>query len=197
MDPRRVALFLRRDHADYPRVETHRGDDALAVLQLELLLNRLAVAGRGRHIDEARRVRDAEVREEHAARARAPGERREHGIALTQPRRRQILHFLLPLHPAVARDDDDVVFFDDEIIGRVLRLAGIAGDRGAPLVAIPGAHFVELAAHQLPPRVLVLEQRVDLARALALLLEPVADDEDFNLPQPVALQLENRVGLFG
>ena len=29
----------------------------------------------------------------------------------------EILHFLLPLDPAVLRHDDDVVFFDDEIVG--------------------------------------------------------------------------------
>ena len=38
----------------------------------------------------------------------------------------EVLHFLLPLHPAVARDDDDVVFLDDEVVGGVLGLAGVA-----------------------------------------------------------------------
>src|SRR6185295_11462499 len=50
----------RLDVAGRARVEAHRPDDPLAVLQLEKPLDRLAVAGRRRHVDEAARVRDAE-----------------------------------------------------------------------------------------------------------------------------------------
>ena len=117
------------------RVQARRRDDPLAVLELEQALHRLAVSGRCRHVDDARRVRRAEVREEHHGRARAAREHREHRIAFAQPRGRQILHFLLPLHPAVVRHDDDVVFFDDEVVGRVLgRLFGL--DQRAPLVEL-------------------------------------------------------------
>ena len=43
----------------------------------------------------------------------------------------------------------------------------------------------------------VLQQRPDLARALALLLELRADDEDLEACEAVDLQLEDRVGLLG
>src|SRR5882762_9243081 len=107
----RRLLFRRRltpDITHHARVEADRRDNLLAVLQLELLLNRLAVAGRCRDVDDAARVRDAEIREEHATRARAAGERRQHRISFAQPRRREVLDLLLALHPAVARHDDDV-----------------------------------------------------------------------------------------
>src|SRR5262249_45104613 len=39
------AFLLRRDVASGTRIEAHRGDDLLAVLQLEEPLNRFAVAG--------------------------------------------------------------------------------------------------------------------------------------------------------
>ena len=58
-------------------------------------------------------------------------------------------------------------------------------------------HFLELGADQLPAALFVLEQRADLPRALALLLELVADDQDLEPRQPVDLQLEDRVGLVG
>ena len=52
-------------------------------------------------------------------------------------------------------------------------------------------------ADQLPAAVFVLEQRADLARALPLLLELLADDQDLEPRQPVDLQLEDGVGLLG
>ena len=52
-------------------------------------------------------------------------------------------------------------------------------------------------ADHLPAALFVLEQRADLPRALALLLELVADDQDLEPRQPVDLQLEDRVGLLG
>ena len=64
-------------------------------------------------------------------------------------------------------------------------------------VAVLLLHLLELGADQLPAAVLVLEQRADLARALALLLELVADDQDLEPGQAVDLQLEDRVGLLG
>ena len=72
---RRRPSFFGADVAGDARVEAHRGDDLLAVLQLELLLDRLAVAGRRRHVDDLAGVGDAEVREEHA-RSRACCRRR-------------------------------------------------------------------------------------------------------------------------
>ena len=40
-----------------PRIQAQRGDDLLAVLELEQALDRLAVAGRRRHVGDPRRVR--------------------------------------------------------------------------------------------------------------------------------------------
>ena len=129
-------------------------------------------------------------------RARAAGDRRQHAVAFTQPRRRQVLHFLLPLHPPVARHDDDVVFFDDEGVGGVFDLLGLL-DARAPRLAVLLLNLLELVAHQLPARVLVLQQRGDLPRALALLGQLVLDDENLEPRQPIQLELEDRVGLLG
>ncbi len=197
MDRRRVAFLFRFDVANGTRIQAERRDDLLAVLQLELLLDWLAVAGRCRYIDQPAGIGDAEVREEHARRPGAPGERRQHRIAFPQPRRREILHFLLALHPAVPRDDHDVVFFDDEVIGGVFGFIAVAFDAGAALVAVLRADFLELAAHELPAAVLVLQQRVDLARALPLVLELLPDDENLEPGEAVDLQLEDGVDLFG
>src|SRR5439155_23273500 len=126
---------------------------------------------------------------------RAAGQHVQDRIALAQPRRRQILHFLLSLHPAVARHDHDVVFLDDEVVWPVFLLAGIAFDRRTTLVAVLLVRLFDLAAHQLPAAVLVLEQRGDLPRALPLLFELVADEQNLEPGEPVDLELENRVGL--
>src|SRR5439155_17513783 len=70
----RLGAFLFGDNvSDRARVEAHRRHDLLAVLQLELLLDRLAVAGRRGYIDDAAAVRRTEIREEDARRAGAPG----------------------------------------------------------------------------------------------------------------------------
>jgi hypothetical protein len=88
-------------------------------------LDRLSVTCRRGDVDNPRRIRAAEVREEHDAGARAAGEHRQHRVALAQPGCRQVLDLFLALHPAIVRDDDDVVLFDDEIVGRVFdRLFG-------------------------------------------------------------------------
>ena len=67
----------------------------------------------------------------------------------------------------------------------------------APFVAVGVADLLELAAHQLPAALFALEQGADLPRAGALLLELLADDQDFEARQAVDLQLEDRVGLIG
>ena len=55
----------------------------------------------------------------------------------------------------------------------------------------------QLLADQLPAAVFVLEQRRDLAGALALVGQLVLDDEDLEARQPIQLQFEDRVGLLG
>src|SRR5207237_4016488 len=149
---RRHTFLLRRDVAGHARIQAVGRDNPLAVAQLEQLLHRLAVAGGRGHVDDARRVRRAEVAEQHDGGARAPLHDGEHRVAFTQARRRQVAHFLLPLHPSIARDDDDIVFLDDEIVGGegdlLLRL-----DQRAALVvfaAVRLRHLLDLVADHLP-----------------------------------------------
>ena len=78
--------------------------------------------------------------------------------------------------------------------GSPLSLA-IAVRRLSPYVLL--LTLLELGADQLPAAVFVLQQRADLPRALALLLELLPDDQDFEPRQPVDLQLEDGVGLLG
>src|SRR5262249_26895748 len=177
--------------------EAERADNPFAVLQLELLLDWFAVAGRRRYVDDAAGVSDPEVGEEHARRSGTAGKRREHRIGLAQPRRREVFHFLLPLHPAVGRDYDDIVLFDDEVVRRVFLFAGIGFDGRAPFVAILLGDLFDFRADEFPAAVLVLEQRVDLTRAFPFLLEFVADDQNFEPREAVDLQFEDRVGLLG
>ena len=132
------------------RIEAERRDDPLAVLQLEEALDRLAVAGGRRDVDDPRRVGDAEVAEEHHRRARAAGQHRHHHVPLAHARRRDVLHFLLPLHPAVARDDDDVVFLDDEVLGGVFGLPFVARDLRAARVAVLLLDLLDLDADDVP-----------------------------------------------
>ena len=56
---------------------------------------------------------------------------------------------------------------------------------------------LDLVAHDCPAAVLVLQQAADLARALALLLGLLADDQNLEAGQAVDLELEDRVGLLG
>src|SRR5215831_315094 len=48
---RRIPFLLRLDVADRARVEAQRADDPFTIFQFELLLNRFAVASRGRYIN--------------------------------------------------------------------------------------------------------------------------------------------------
>ena len=74
--------------------------------------------------------------------------------------------------------------------------AGVALEpRAAPVdlrVAVFLLDLLDLGPHHLPAAVLVLEERADLPRALALLVELVADDQDLEPRQAVDLQLEDR-----
>ena len=101
----------------------------------------------------------AEVGEEHDAGARAARQHGQHRVAFAQPRGREVAHFLLPLHPAVARHDDDVVLLDDEVVGGERDFLGRLDQRAA-LVALRVRllHLLDLVAHQLPAALLVLEQ---------------------------------------
>ena len=127
----------------------------------------------------------------------ADPERRQHGVALARARGRDVLDLLLPLHPPVARDDHDVVFFDDEVVGREFLLVELAGDLRAARIAVLLLHLLDLAADDLPQVVFALEQLTDLLRALALLGEFLLDHEDLEARQTVDLEFEDRVGLLG
>src|SRR5262245_29994405 len=193
---RYIAFLPRLDLANRSGVDARRANDALAVLQLELLLNRFSVAGRRRDVDNPARIGDTEVREEHTARAGASCKRREHLIPLPEPGRAQVLDLFLSLHPPVSRDDDDVVLLDDEIVGGVLGLTRVALNQRAPFVAVGLLNLLQLRSHELPAAGFVLQQACDLTGALALLLEFVPDDENLESRQAVDFQLQDGVGLF-
>ena len=72
----------RRDLAGHARVQAQCGHHPFAVAQLEELLDRLAVPGGCRHVDDAGRVGGAEVAEEHHRGARAARQHRQHRVAL-------------------------------------------------------------------------------------------------------------------
>src|SRR5439155_4025002 len=106
-----------------------------------------------------------------AGRARDGG---EDLVPLAQARRRQVLHLALALHPALAREEDDGVLFDDEGLGVELRLFDGADQLGVALLAPLLADLGELAPDQLPTRGLALEEELQTARFLLLQLELLA-----------------------
>src|SRR5262249_50563279 len=78
-----------------------------------------------------------------------------------------------------------------------LGLAGITRDAGAPGVAVLLLDLLDLDLDHTPAAGLVLEQRVDLSGATALLLELLPDNQNLESGQTINLQLENPVGLLG
>src|SRR5439155_11366660 len=71
-------------------------------------------------------------------------------------------------------------------------------DRSAALVALARVYLLnlpDLIADDLPASLLVLEERRDLPRPLALLRYFVLNHEDFEACQPIQLQLQNRISL--
>ena len=180
------------------RIEAHRRDDLLAVLQLEQPLDRLAVAGRRRHVDDAAGVGDAEVLKNTQVARVLPA----NAASTASPSRSLVVDRSLTSFCRFTQPSRDTM---TTLSSSTMKSSAVYS--GSPVsLAIDGAALVavtclldllELAAHQLPAAVFVLEQRGDLARALALLLELVADDQDFEPRQPVDLQLEDRVGLLG
>src|SRR5690606_13146524 len=134
--------------------------DALAVLELEEFLDRLAVARAGGAVDDARGVADAEAGGERSPRTGRAGQGREHRVAFTQAGAREVAHFLLSFHPAVAGDDHDVVFRDDEVFSRVFGFVGDALDPGESFGAVLRGDVLDLVAHDGPATLLVLEQGV-------------------------------------
>ena len=85
--------------------------------EAEQLLDGLAVAGGGRHVGDAAGVRRAEAREEHDCRSCRAEHAAEHSVPFAQAGRARVLDLLLTLDPAVPRQQDVVVFLDDEILG--------------------------------------------------------------------------------
>ena len=82
----------------------------------------------------------------------------------------------------------------------VLDFLGLLDAGAAPIdlrVPVLLLDLQQLVADERPAAALVLEQRVDLARSLALLGELVLDDEDLEARQSIQLQLEDGVGLLG
>src|SRR5690606_24974527 len=187
------------DVAGHARIERERRDDALAILQLEQLLDGLAVARRGGDVDDSSRVRRAEVREEDDALAGRANLAGEHRVALAEPRRGRILDLLLALHPAIDGEQDVVVFRDDELFFRELRVGDRPLDPGAARAGLAEAlrELLELSTDErpAPARGRLREQAADLLGPLALVLELLLDDEDLEARQAVELELEDGVRL--
>ena len=185
----------------HARVEAERGDDPLAVLELEELLHRLAVAGGRRDVDDAARVGDAEVGEEHDAWRACCRRRRP---ARCRPSRRRVVdrsftsfcRFTQPSRDTMTTLSSSTMkasaeYSTSSVSSMRVRRRSSSGRRtssGSPRSS-SRTSFQRL--------LLVLEQRADLPRALALLGELVLDDEDLEPRQPIQLQLEDGVGLLG
>ena len=88
-------------HLEHARIEAQHAHDALAVVELEQRLHRVAVAGGRRDVDHAAHVAGAQVREERHRRLGRAGHHVEHAVALAQARGRQVLHLALALDPAL------------------------------------------------------------------------------------------------
>src|SRR4029450_8955682 len=58
-------------------------------------------------------------------------------------------------------------------------------------------NLLDLVAYNLPASVLVLQQRPDLAGTLPLVRKLVLNDENLQACEPIQLQFEDRVCLFG
>src|SRR4029450_7513616 len=108
-----------------------------------------------------------------------------------------VFPLLLTLPPAVARDNHDVVLFDNEVVRGVFRLSGVARDHRAALVAVLALNLLNLRLNELPAALLVFQQAANLPGPLPLFLELVANDQDFQPRQAVDLELEDGIGLIG
>jgi hypothetical protein len=129
-----LVVLLRDERIDLGqrlRIVDDHAHDALAVGELEVALDRLAVARRRREIVDAQDVGTALVREERdravGRRLRDPADR----VALADPDLVDVGEARLALDPSVARDEDVRVFLDDVV--RLLELdgRGLVADRSA------------------------------------------------------------------
>ena len=195
-----LALALCRV-ANHSRVERVAGDDLLAVLQLEQLLDWLTVAGGGRHVDHAAAVDRAEIREERQALAGRTRDAGQHRVALAQARGDRILDFFLTLDPAVGRQQHHVVLGDDQVLFRKFLLFADGLDQGAALAVLAellgDGH--QLLANERPATLgfLLVQEILDLLGALTLVLEFLLDHQDLEASQTVQLELQDGVGLLG
>src|SRR5262249_23996341 len=102
-------------------------------------------------------------------------------------------------HPAIACEEDVVVLRDDELLlGEGPLLAHRLDDRPALAeLAEARAEPLELPADEPPDPAapFLVQELLDLAGALLLLLELVLDDEDLEAREAVETKLEDRVGL--
>ncbi len=178
-------------------------DDAFAVFEFEEFLDRFAVASGGGDVDDFAGVGGAEVGEENDRSASRSRFSREHGIAFTQARGGDIAHFFLPFDPAIAGEDDAVVFIDDEVFRFELRLFADIFDERASLAQerialdVFGDDLIDLSANDPPPpcRIFFGEQFANGTGAFLFLFEFLLNDEDFELCESIQFQFENRIGL--
>ena len=165
------------------------------VLEGELLLDRLAVAGRHRDVVDPEGVGDPPVGEE---RERLPGPGAvdpADPVVVADPDAGDVGERLLPLRPAVAGDDHPGVLVDDVVFLAELHRRRGALDPRPPRLAVGLGDLLQLVPDDLPARRLVGEQRLDLRGPLPLLRQLVEDVLDLQLAQAVELRLEDRVGL--
>ena len=176
----------------------------LSVLELEDLLDRLAVALRRGQVDEARRVAGSRRREEPDGRARRAGDAREHAIAVSDARLHGLFDLALTLDPAVLRHEQGRVLGDDEILLRVLDFLCRDFDHRAALRLLGLAVLVEHLEQFFPDDrpasrahvgVVAVQELADLVRTRSLGLEFVDDEVDLEFREPVQLEFEDRVGL--
>ncbi|TPW00774.1 MAG: Uncharacterized protein FD124_3921, partial [Alphaproteobacteria bacterium] len=116
---RRLGLgraLLRRRHLQQARIEGERAHDALAVVELEQLLHRHAVAGALRHVRDTTHVADATAGEERDRGLGGARHQIERLVAFPQARLRDVLHLALPLDPALLREQHHRILFEDEVL---------------------------------------------------------------------------------
>ena len=196
---RSSALTSVPDITGDPRIEAHRGDDAFAVLQLELLLDRFAVPGRRRHVDEpasctrrrsSRRTRTiARVLPAKAASTESPSRSRVVDRSFTS-----FCRFTQPSRDTITTLSSSTMKSSAVYSGSPESLA-MAVRRLSPYLLL---HFFELAADQLPAALFVLEQsRRSGARACRFSSSSFRMIRISSRASAVDLELEDRVGLVG
>ncbi len=118
------AALGQRNHAgvgarSHARVQRQRRNDNLTVVKLKQLLHRLAIASRGRDVEDAAHIRRALAAKQHRQLAGRAAEYRRHLVAFADAGAADVLELTHALDPAVARKHDVAVFVGDK--GRLVK----------------------------------------------------------------------------